>query len=129
LEPSIPHDVLLFIRRYIHRLETLEVLALLQSRPGKTWSAKQVSDEMRSSPLAAETALATLAGHGLIARVQSEFSFPPASAELQKQTRRLLACYREKRTGVIAAIFSTPTSAAILSFAEAFKMKKDKPDG
>ena len=84
---------------------------------------------MRSSTFAAETALGTLVGHGLVARDQDQFSFRPGSAELEAQTRRLLACYKEKRTGVIAAIFSTPTSAAILSFAEAFKIKKDKPGG
>ena len=128
MEPSIPNDVLLFIRRYIHRLETLEVLALLHSTPGRSWSAKQVSDEMRSSPVAAETALAALVAHGLIAREGAEFSFRPTRAELAEQTRRLLACYKDKRTGVIAAIFAAPRPA-ILSFAEAFKIKKGKPDG
>jgi hypothetical protein len=106
LEPSIPTDVLLFIRRHIHRLETLEVLALLQSTPGKSWSEKEVSDALRSSPLAAATALATLTGHGLIARDEHHFVFRPASPALEHQTRRLLACYKEKRTGVIAAIFA-----------------------
>jgi len=104
------------------------VLALLQSTPGRSWSAKQVSDQMRSSPVAAETALATLVGHGLVAREGAEFTFRPARAELEEQTRRLVACYKDKRTGVIAAIFSSP-APAILSFAEAFKIKKGNPDG
>jgi DNA-binding MarR family transcriptional regulator len=128
VERSIPQDVLLFIRRYIDRLETLEVLALLQSMPARAWSTKQVSDELRSSPVAVETALSALVGHRLVAREGDQFSFRPASSELDESTRRLLTCYREKRTGVIAAIFSGPTPA-ILSFAEAFNIKKDKPDG
>jgi hypothetical protein len=109
-------------------LETLEVLALLHSTPGRSWSAKQVSDEMRSSPIAAETALGTLLGHGLVARDAGGFSFRPARPDLEEQIRRLLACYKDKRTGVIAAIFSAP-APAILSFAEAFKIKKGKSDG
>lgn len=125
LEPSIPSDVLLFIRRYIHRLETLEVLALLQGTPGKAWSAREVSDELRSAPHGAATALATLVGHGLVARNEDRFSFRPASLELEQQTLRVLACYKEKRTGVIAAIFAGPSSA-IRSFAEAFNIKKDR---
>jgi hypothetical protein len=84
------------------------VLALLHATPGKTWSEREVSDALRSSPLAAAAALATLAGHGLIARDEYQFLFRPASVELEQQTRRLLACYKEKRTGVIAAIFAAP---------------------
>jgi DNA-binding IclR family transcriptional regulator len=113
-------------------LEALEVLALLQSAPGTAWSAKQVSEELRSSRVAAETTLGTLVGHRLVARNQDKFVFSPATAQLAEQTRRALACYKEKRTAVITAIFSAPTPA-IRSFAEAFNLKldkkKDKPDG
>jgi DNA-binding IclR family transcriptional regulator len=127
LEPSIPSDVLAFIRRYIRRLETLDVLALLHADPAKAWSVKQVSDELRSSPSAVDTVLATLVAHGLVARDADRYVFRPRNAELEAQTRRLLACYKERRTGVIAAIFSAPTSA-IRSFADAFHIKR-KPDG
>ena len=128
LESSIPADVLAFIRRHIHRLETLEVLALLQGTAGRTWTATQVSDELRSSPHTADAALAGLVGHGLVARNKDVYLFDPSSVDLEEQSRRVVACYREKRTAVIAAIFSAP-SPAIRSFADAFTLKKGKSDG
>jgi hypothetical protein len=43
-------------------------------------------------------------------------------------TRRLAACYRERRTTVITLIFSRPADA-VRSFANAFKLKKGSSDG
>jgi hypothetical protein len=128
LEPSIPPDILHFIRECIDRLETLDVLLLLQSAPARTWTVTQVSDEMRSSPLAAETTLEALALRGLVEKRGDAFAFHPRDAQLLDKTARLAACYREKRTAVITAIFSRPNDA-VRSFAEAFRFKKGGADG
>jgi hypothetical protein len=128
LEPSIPPDLLRFIRECIDRLETLDVLLLLQATPARLWTVSQVSDEMRSSPLAAETALETLALRGLVEKRHNVFAFHPRDAQLLDKTTRLAAFYREKRTAVITAIFSRPNEA-VRGFAEAFRFKKGGSDG
>ena len=128
MEPSIPPDLLHFIRECIDRLETLDVLLLLQATPARTWTVSQVSDEMRSSPLAAETALETLALRGLVEKRDNVFAFHPRDAQLLDKTTRLAAFYREKRTAVITAIFSRPNDA-VRGFAEAFRFKKGGSDG
>jgi len=128
LEPSIPEDMVHFIRECIDRLETLDVLLLLQTARARAWTVREVTDEMRSSPLAVASALETLHSRGLLAKDDETFSFRPRNAELEEKTLRLAACYREKRTAVITTIFSRPNDA-VRSFAEAFRIKKGGSDG
>lgn len=128
MEPSIPHDLAQFIQRCIDRLETLDLLLLLQSNAARAWTVQQLSDEMRSSTLATESALAMLLRHGFVAKDGHTFRFRPSTPELEETTRRLAACYRERRSAVIAAIFSRP-SEAVRSFADAFRFKKGGSDG
>lgn len=128
MEPSIPHDLAHFIQRCIDRLETLDLLLLLQSNAARVWTVQQLSNEMRSSRLATESALGMLLRHGLVAKDGDTFRFRPLTPELDQTTQRLAACYRERRTAVIAAIFSRP-SEAVRSFAEAFRIKKGESDG
>jgi DNA-binding IclR family transcriptional regulator len=123
-ETSVPPDVAQFIRQCIDRLETLDVLLLLQATSSKDWTVQQISDEMRSSLLAAETAIATLLTHGLVSREGSGYRFRPATPGLEEQTQRLAACYRERRAAVITQIVSRRTDS-IRSFADAFRIKKD----
>lgn len=128
MEPSIPHDLAHFIQRFIDRLETLDLLLLFQSTAARAWTVQQLSDEMRSSLFATDSALAMLLRHGFVAREGDTFRFHPQTPELEQTTQRLAACYRERRTAVIAAIFSRP-SEAVRSFAEAFRFKTGGSDG
>lgn len=117
-----------FIRECIDRLETLDVLVLMQADRARSWTIAELSGEMRSSSLAIETALATLNMRGLVAQANDRYSFRPHTPELESKTARLLACYRERRTAVIRFLFSAP-NAAVRSFAEAFRITKGKKDG
>jgi hypothetical protein len=128
VESSIPSDIAQFIRECIDRLETLDLLLLLEANAGRAWSARQLSDEMRSSPLATESALRTLLARGIIVSENSCYLFRPSEPELERKVRRLADCYRTRRTAVIALIFSKPSDAA-RSFAEAFRIKKGGSDG
>jgi hypothetical protein len=121
----LPDNVVRFIRDHIDRLETLDVLVILSGGPSKGWSARELSVHMRSSLLAAETALERLVGSGLVAREGDAHIFRPGTKDLEEQVREVLTCYREKRTAIITEIFARP-SRAIQTFADAFRIKKDK---
>lgn len=122
-DADLPKEVVAFIQAVIDRLETLEVLRILQSDPAKSWTTSELSDHMRSSVMAAELVLDRLVDRGLVRRDRGEYRFEARSEDLDKAVRALLACYRERRTAVITAIFSRPT-AAIQGFADAFRLKK-----
>jgi hypothetical protein len=128
LESSLPEDIVQFIRRCINTLGTLDVLLLLHASPSRAWTAHEISGELRSSPLAADTSLATLVHGGLVAKDGDRYSFRPKDADTADTITRLAACYRDRRTAVITTIFSRP-SDAVLGFAEAFRIKKGPSDG
>jgi biotin operon repressor len=111
LERPLPPDVLRFIRDNIDRLGTLDVLLLLHATPAKLWTARQVSDELRSSSIAVQKALLRLRDHGLLVQDRDAFIFLPKTEELERSAARLAACVRERRTAVITAIFSRPEDA------------------
>jgi hypothetical protein len=128
LESSLPQETLDFIAEFIYRLETLDVLLLLQGTPSRKWTPRQVSDELRSSPSGVQKTLQHLHDRGLLAKDGDSFWFAPRSPELEQRALNLAACAREKRTAVITAIFSGP-NVAVRSFAEAFRFKKGGSDG
>jgi hypothetical protein len=66
--------------------------------------------------------------HGLIVKEGGAYSFRPLTPDLEEKTRKLAACFRERRTAVITFIFSRPAEA-VQSFADAFKIKKGGPHG
>jgi DNA-binding MarR family transcriptional regulator len=122
-DADLPQEVLAFIQAFIDRLETLEVLRTLHADPTRSWTTADLSDHLRSSVMAAELVLERLVDRGLVRRERSTYRFEARTEDLQKAVRDLLACYRERRTAVITAIFSRPTTA-IQSFADAFRIKK-----
>jgi hypothetical protein len=128
LDQPLPQDVLHFIKEYIDRIASLDVLLLLHSTPTRAWTANEVSNEMRSSPRSAEGTLNTLQSRGLLAKEGETFRFRPRSTDLEEKTARLAECYRLRRIAVLTAIFSGPNEA-VRSFAEAFRFRKGGSDG
>lgn len=103
--PGIPDTVTQFIRDYIDRLETLEVLALLIATPARAWTTDEISEQMRSSGTASQMALESLVRVELAAVDGQAFRFRPANVGLGDGARTVLDCYRDRGTAVIAAIY------------------------
>jgi hypothetical protein len=127
-DSGLPADVVRFVHDCIDRIETLEVLVLLHSDPSRQWTIQELSTHMRSSPIASRIAIDRLVAIGLVAERANGYAFQPKTAELHQHVSNLVGCYREKRTAVVAAIFSRP-SDAVRSFADAFRIKKGDPNG
>lgn len=106
-DDTIPDRIKHFIRTCIDRLETLDVLLVLSADAARAWSAQELRQEMRSSPLAVEMALRELSSKDLVREEEDgRFRFLPRTPELAEVTRRLAACYRDKRTAIITLIYS-----------------------
>lgn len=128
METSVPQDIVLFIRECVDTLGTLEILLLLQSSGGRARTVQQISDEIRSSPLAVECSLDVLIVRGLVSQTADGYLFRPRTGDLESKTQRLAALYHERRAAVITIIFSR-RGDAVRSFAEAFRIKKGPSDG
>lgn len=131
-QDEVPHDVGQLIAEHITSVEQLEILLLLRDAPEADWSAKRVSDEIRTSERSAEERLAALEASGLVDSRPNHsdrvFRFSPASDSLRATVERLAAAYSERRYTVIDLIFSKPIDK-LRVYADAFRFRKDSSNG
>jgi hypothetical protein len=110
-------------------MEQLEVLLLLSSQPEKEWTAEAVFSEIQSSPASVAQRLQEFCDKGfLIQPSPNFFRYSPKTVALFNTVRTLAAAYKEKRVKVIELIYRKPVDD-VQSFADAFKIRKDKSNG
>lgn len=127
----VPDDVQRLIDEHITSVEQLEILLLLAARPDAAWTPKQVSEEIRTSTSSAVSRLEDLHAHGFLVAVNGgddAFQFQPSSQATRTAVEHLATIYRERRFTVIDLIFAKPIDR-LRVYADAFRFRKDKPDG
>lgn len=124
-EPQIPPTLSDFISRYIHSVEHLEILLLVNRDPNQQWTVNRVYDEILSTPHSVARRLEDLAGHGLIRRVAEPVEYYQACTDetLMPQISQLADSYRRTPVRVVEEIYRRKSTAA-QSFADAFRIKK-----
>lgn len=107
-DSPVPEDVLAFIDRTFSSIGQLEILLLLRAHRRRSWSADQVSQELRSNATAAEERLRGLQDAGLVAPVAGAdrcYRYQPDTPGLDDLVSRLAECYRDYRLRVIERLF------------------------
>ena len=125
---DIPKEVKRFIADHIDSVEALEVLLLLRDHPGRGWSAEEVSRELYTQTESAAKRLAELQSINLLTATDEPnllYRYSPGTDALDQIVSGLSKAYKERRVTVIGLIFSSP-SDKIRTFADAFKIKRDK---
>jgi hypothetical protein len=128
---AISQDVKDFIATHIDSVEQLEVLLLLQNDATQEWSAESLAKELRIDAAWAGARLIDLFGRGLLSVRESPdflYHFNPKFSQSTRIVSQLAETYAQRRVSVINLIYSKPLDN-ILVFAEAFRLKKEKPDG
>jgi hypothetical protein len=125
---KVSQSVKQFIFEAIDSIEQLEVLLLLHYHKDRTWSAGEVSQELRGNMDSASKRLKDLQRLGLLSSPDElRYTYHPKSSELDALVVELSETYKQRRYAVIELIFSHPVDA-IQSFSDAFKIKKDGND-
>jgi hypothetical protein len=130
-EDSIPSEVRAFIAENIDSVVQLEILLLLHAHPGNDFTAAQISTQLRIDPAWAEDQLEHLCRRALLTCAQQSphvYRYGPTDAQLAQSVDDLIKAYADRRVSVISLIFSEPVDK-IQSFADAFRIRKDKNDG
>lgn len=123
---EIPIEMSDFLKRHIRSIAHLELFLFMAKEPEKSWNAKTVSQQMRSNTSYASAQLQDLYREGLLAISEDGQSFFYNSASQNEDfIFKLNNIYNTKKTTVINLIYNQPLDT-IQSFAEAFKIKKDK---
>ena len=124
---TLSPEVQSFINERINSVEQLTILELLRSNPAREWTTAQISNELRSAPASIELRLADLYEAGVLARAsESTHRYVPASDAMQGTLSQVLDVFRARPHRVIELLYSRPPKG-ILAFADAFKLKKEKP--
>jgi len=119
---SLPEPVRRFIRRNINSVELLDVLLLLRARSERAWTARELSDELRSSPNSIARRLEHLGRRRLTVRAGDGHRYA-ASGETDEVVQLLGDAYQLRRSAVIDEIFSEDP---LQSFSDAFKVRDDE---
>ena len=130
-EDDISLEVKAFIAAHIESVLQLEILLLLHSQRDRQWTAGDVAQELRIDPIWASSMLAGLSDAGVLsasATAPPTFQYQPRSVEIDRAVDELAGAYATRRVTIIGLIFSKPLDN-IRSFADAFRIRKDKSDG
>jgi hypothetical protein len=128
---GLPAELREFLFRYASTLPAVEALMMLQSATDVAWTAARLAD--RVGPLgekAAADLLAAFHWHGfLVADSSGTFRYQPRSAELERQASRLATAYVHERLAVLLELANLERLTPIRNFADAFRLRKDRPGG
>jgi hypothetical protein len=123
---DLPVELRRFIAEHIGSIAQLELLLLLAGDAGKTLDSAEAARVFYLTPDAARTLLEVMRADGLVARqADGMYRFAPANDQWRQLVQALADAYHERRLSVVQAIYAGP-SDAIQSFADAFRIKKDK---
>jgi hypothetical protein len=119
---DIANDVRRLLDHCVRSVGHLETLLFLYDHRERTWSAIEISRELRTNEAMAEHQLEELC-FDIVEKAEGGYRFvtnEQNDAVLQKLTE----LYRERRHAIINYIYSKPPDA-LRSFADAFRIKKD----
>lgn len=128
-EEDIPKEVVEFVSEHIASMEQLEVLLLLSSHPEKEWAVEAVFSQIQSSPASVAQRLQEFCDRGFFIQPSPQlFRYSPKTPNLSNTVQALAKAYKERRVKIIELIYRKPVDD-VQSFADAFKLRKDKPNG
>jgi hypothetical protein len=132
-DDAIPERLKAFIADQIDSVVQLEILLLLHGAPGRGFSAQDVARELRIDPGWAGPQLAELCARGTLACVGGPpppplYRYEPRAPETRETIDLLARMYSTHRVTLTALIFSKPPSP-VRSFSDAFRLRRDRPDG
>lgn len=122
---KFPSGLRAFIERCLTSAIQLEVLLLLHGERDRTWTATDVSRRLQVEVDQAETAIAHLAGNGLVAREDAGYRLAPARPRDADLVDTLAELYPTYRVAVISIIFSKP-AGPVRDFSEAFRLRDEE---
>ena len=107
---SLPEAVTAFVRGSISSVEQLAILLLLRANPFRTWTATEVSRELRGSEHSAQLRLSDLLDQQLIEERRDggevAYVYAPSSEALRDTIDAVAEAYAERPYSVIALIYS-----------------------
>jgi DNA-binding MarR family transcriptional regulator len=129
-ENGIKQEVRTFLADHIDSVLELELLLLLRAHAQPSWTGAELAGELKIDRSWAAEQLAKFATRGILSRsddADPRYRYAPATPALDAIVAAVADAYASHRVTMIGLIFSKPTST-LKSFADAFRIRKDKSD-
>jgi hypothetical protein len=129
--PKVPKEIRDFVARFLPSVEHLETFIVLQRNTTRSWSAFDMSQELRIPESTAADVLERLASDNFLdVKISNEilYRFNPATAALEAVSARCAEFYVRERIAIMNTVM-TAALGPIHDFAEAFRIKKGKGNG
>lgn len=130
-----------FLHGHVDSVIVLEVLLLLHGSPDRYWTDEEVARELRVTPSWVSGMLRGLHGQGVLGRradpaEPAAYRFEPSDPRHVAALAELAEAYATRRVTITQMIFTkapptpppTPPPAALRSFADAFRIRRDKDE-
>jgi hypothetical protein len=111
------------IRRHVRSVGELELLIMLHAERDRSWSVDEICEALACPQSWAVAQLEAMASGGLLAPVDGEWRFAPASSELEEATAALEEAYRLQSRDVVRFVFATP-GRDLKEFSDAFRLRR-----
>lgn len=128
---KIPQEIRDFVARFLPSVEHLETFIVLRRNTTKSWSAQDLSAELRIPESAAGDVLERLASDNFLdVRISNEilYRFNPATAALEEAAAACADFYLRERITMIKLVMAA-TIGPLHDFAEAFRITKGTSRG
>jgi predicted ArsR family transcriptional regulator len=125
----IPSAVKDFLYANVDAVDQLEILRLTAADPQKEHSCLSLAHALQVPLETAEQHIRTLAGRGMLTITVSQplaCRAGAASEELEDQVQQLVKTYVERPVTLIKMVYEKPKEQQLRSFADAFRLKKEK---
>ncbi|HEU4624276.1 MAG TPA: hypothetical protein VFS52_05910 [Steroidobacteraceae bacterium] len=133
---QLPESVLALLRDHVTSFEQLEVLLLLQAHPHDHWTAATAGERTRMPVDLVESALAGLAGGGLVEQVRENppaYCFAPRDNRSRQAAADLAVAYRDRHALVMSTLSMNAIerirSGTLRAFSDAFLLRRKDEDG
>jgi hypothetical protein len=130
-EVEIPQDVRRLLADHIESVVQVEILLLLHADANRALTPTDVARELRIDAAYAQSELANLTVRGMLRTADKSanaYSYAPLTPQIDAAVRGLATAYADRRVTVIGLVYSKPPDQ-IRSFADAFRLRKEKGDG
>ncbi len=116
------------IRLHVKSMDHVEVVVHLSEKQGAGVTEQELRSATRLEPKQLSGALDDLVGAGIVRfdGAARSWHYNPRSAEDRSAVESLTALYHQRPVTLVKLIYSMP-SRAIATFADAFRLREDKP--
>lgn len=125
-DPEFTRELRDLIDHHLGSIDEIEVLLAAFARRGELLSASTVAAATQKPESLAREHLQELAGRGFLVHHESEnaYSYPLRAADVDQAIEQLSRMYHQRPVTLIKALYDRP-STAVLSFADAFRLRRD----